>query len=227
VLTDAAELEAITSRGGDWIVQELVDGSAHTVEGFLLDGRLIGAEVTDAWARGSGLVEHLQIHPSTLPLELQDGAIWAAERAALALGLHTGTFFAQVRVSGGAVRVVDLCARAPGAYITSHLFPLARSYDALGATLQLACGLRPGPVPPAFAVAGSYLFLAPRRGRFRALDGIDRALARPGIVAVVVDRPLGSEARGVLATTLAVGYRTEAVVDALDTATQAMSAVIA
>src|SRR5206468_11215192 len=142
---------------GEVIVEELIEGTEHSVEGLIDDGKLVAAAITDKWVEPAYHREILQLHPTALAGEQQERAIDAARRAAQAIGLGTGAFHLELKVRpDGEMRLLELNARTGGAYITSHLLPLARRFEFLQATLRLACGLGGDvKIPDAHAVAGS------------------------------------------------------------------------
>src|SRR3982751_4626997 len=122
------------------------------------------------------------------------------------------------------MRLLELNARTGGAYITSHLLPLARGYDFIQATLRLACGLGGNlDVPEAHAVAGSRHVLASEAGRFDGVLGVDRALTVPGLLLFTLEQAIGGYVKvppdgyveSVLASLVAIGYSHDAVAQSL------------
>src|SRR6185295_1492601 len=218
------------------LLEEFIEGSEHSVDGLLSDGELIAATVTDKWVEPRHSLEYMQVHPSALAQQTQDAALAAARSAASAIGLGTGAFHLEFRVAPNqSLRVLELNARTGGGYITSHLIPLSCGWNFLAATLALACQLeKPSSMPAPYAVAGSRKLIANREGRFRALDGIEKALSEPGICALILERQLGAEAllpprgytEGALASALAVGYSNSGVVSTLEAATRSLEPVI-
>lgn len=210
---------------GQVIVEELIEGTEHSIEGLIDDGDLVGAVITDKWVEPAYHREILQLHPTALSAELQGRAVDAARRAAQAVGLGTGAFHLELKIRpDGAIRLLELNARTGGAYITSHLLPLARGFDFLQATLRLACGLGGDfEIPSAHAVAGSRHVLAAEPGRFAGISGVDRALSIPGLLLFTLEQRIGADVKvppdgfveSVLASLVAVGYSHDAVAQAL------------
>jgi biotin carboxylase len=222
---------------GQVIVEEFIEGSEHSIEGLVDDGRLVAAVITDKWIEPTYHREVLQLHPSALPAEQQEAAVDAARRAAEAIGLGTGAFHLELKMRpDGSMRLLELNARTGGAYITSHLLPLARGFDFIQATLRLACGLGGDVVVPgAHAVAGSRHVLASEAGRFDGVLGVDSALSTPGLLLFTLEQAIGGQVKvppdgfveSVLASLVAVGYSHAAVTRALEDAEAKLRPAIA
>jgi biotin carboxylase len=203
------------------VVEEFIDGSEHVVDGLISDGEVVVSVVTDKWVTPEYCLEFLQSHPSELDEEAQSKAREAAQRVVDALGLTCGAFHLELRVrADGSIRLLEMNARTGGGYIPTHLLPLTHGYEFIEATLRLHCGLGPvPPLPPAYACAGSSQLLATRAGTLEGIDGVDTAMAVPGLLYFTLERPLGSTVKlppegfvePILASVIAVGYSTEAV----------------
>ncbi len=213
---------------GQVIVEEFIEGTEHSIEGLVDDGTLVAAVITDKWIEPTYHREILQLHPSALSADQQERAVDAARRAVEAIGLGTGAFHLELKIRpDGSMRLLELNARTGGAYITSHLLPLARGFDFIQATLRLACGLGGGmDVADAHAIAGSRHVLASEAGRFDGLHGVDRALSIPGLLLFTLEQAIGGQVKvppdgyveSVLASLVAIGYSHDAVAQALKNA---------
>jgi biotin carboxylase len=211
------------------VVEEYIEGSEHSVEGLIRGGEVFVAVVTDKWVEPEHCLEVMQTHPSELPEATQSRMREAAQRAVDALGLTYGAFHLELKAcSDGSIRLLELNARTGGGYITTHMLPLARGFDFVEATLRVHCGLGDVAEPAdAHAFAGSRQLLAQRPGVLERIDGVEAALAVPGMLHFTLERPLGSSVKlppdgyveGVLASLVAVGYSGEAVRDRLEAAT--------
>lgn len=206
------------------LIEEFIDGSEHSVEGLVQGGELISAVVTDKWVASDFAVEYQERHPSALPQTTEQRVVDATRQAVAALGLGTGVFHLELRVTaGGAIKLLECNARTGGGYITSHMVALTRGYDFLDATLRLACGMTVTPIPPSFAHAAGRTILATCTGRFVGIDGLEKALAYPGVMFVAVDAEPGSMVsvppagyNVELASVVVLGYSAEGVLTILD-----------
>ncbi|HKR48897.1 MAG TPA: ATP-grasp domain-containing protein [Pseudonocardiaceae bacterium] len=182
----------------DLILEERLDGTEHSIEGIVVDGRVVSAGVTDKWTAAPFYLEYLQIHPSALPPAALDRACVIADEVVGALGLDCGAIHLEFRhLPDGAVKILEMNARTGGNFITSHLIPLSREYDFLGETLRVTTGAAdPRPMPdPTGVVAGSIQVITKETGRFAGFADLGAALTVPGIEHFTYEIPPGTEVR--------------------------------
>jgi biotin carboxylase len=249
-LAAAVEAAVEASRGGAYLVEELVDGPEVTVNAVSVGGELVPLAVTDrltaeAPAHGVALAH---AWPSESPLA--EAAVAAARAAAGALGVREGPTYTQIRLGPDGPRVVELAARLGG----GHDAELVQ--EATGVPLNdLAVDLALGDAARVAHVLASHgrgqstgvravprgrsrglsapggacvLFLVAPEGTLRAVEGLEDAAAVDGVRWVrVYRRPgwrFGSLRRGAdrAGAILAVGASRD---DALERARRAAEAV--
>lgn len=180
------------------ILEERLGGSEHSLQGIVVDGRVVRAGVTDKWVTNPFCLEYLQVYPSQSAPALLDRAHAAADEVVSALGLERGAIAMDFRcLPDGTVKVVELNARAGGNFIASHLIPLSQGYDFLGETLRVLTGAdEPRPMPaPTGVVAGSIQVITENTGRFVGFADLGAALAVPGIEHFTYEIPPGTRVR--------------------------------
>lgn len=179
------------------ILEERLGGSEHSVQGIVVDGRVICWGVTDKWVTTPFCLQYLQVYPSALPVATLDRVLTAANDAITALGLDRGAIAMDLRcLPDGSVKVIEVNARCGGNFIASHLIPLSQGYDILGAALQVATGADPEPMPAATGVvAGSIQVITKQEGWFTGFDSLGTALAVPGVDHFTYEIPPGTEVR--------------------------------
>ncbi|MEF9905566.1 ATP-grasp domain-containing protein [Streptomyces sp. P9-A2] len=168
--SDPDEVFALTSANysgtTDFLVEEYVEGSEHSVSGVVHDGAVRVLGVTDKYVDGPLSASWATAVPSarteTQVKELQQ----AAEQAVLAVGLLTGGFHADLRLAPEGPVVLEVGGRLGGDLINSHLIPYAhrdavRPYETLLALL--AHGRLPDETPE--PERGAAMVLLPRAGR--------------------------------------------------------------
>src|SRR5207237_6391253 len=121
-------------------------------------------------------------------------AIDAARRAARAVGVIEGPTYTQVLVAkGGGVVVAELAARLGGGH-DAELCRAALGVDLNAAAIAAALGdpLRRQQLAPQARVGGACIkFLVASSGRLRAVEGLEKAFALPGIVGIRIYRRTG------------------------------------
>ena len=179
---------------GELVYEELMEGSEHSVEGFVHDGEVLVAGVTDAWTTFPFHAEYQHVHPSGLAPEARDAVERLTNTVVRALGFDWCTFHLECRVQpDGRAKFGEVAARIGGNYITSHLVPLSTGLPFYEGVVRVACGERPDVRPRSQLAAGVRYVLAREEGRFERLDGLAEILALPGIEHFVWEAPPGSE----------------------------------
>jgi len=122
------------------VLEEFLEGSQHTCEGVLQDGRVRLALVTDrdtAPAPYTATCGHRV--PSRLPTASQSGALRAIEQVFGALGMTNGPFDCDFVADGGQVVLIELTPRLGGNALPK-LFKAALDFDLLAYAVAYACG---------------------------------------------------------------------------------------
>ncbi|MET9761585.1 ATP-grasp domain-containing protein [Streptomyces sp. NPDC006372] len=170
------------SKTSDFLVEEYVDGSEHSVSGVVSEGTVRILGVTDKRVDGPLSPSWATAVPSALTdTEVKD-LTRAAEQAVIAVGLGTGGFHVDLRLGSAGPVVLEVGGRLGGDLINSHLIPYAhqgtvRPYEALLALLTDGELPEETPAP----VRGAAMVLLPKSGR-PAATLAEAALARPRVV---------------------------------------------
>ncbi|MCX5365453.1 ATP-grasp domain-containing protein [Streptomyces sp. NBC_00124] len=152
--TEPGELMKLTSLNYEdsdaFLVEELVDGSEHSVSGLVHGNEVVILAVSDKYLAPGELRTTTTVVPSALTAEQLVRVHEAAERAVRAVGIETGGFHVDLRYAAEGPVVLEIGARLGGDLINSHLVPLATDgaadpYRSLVETL--ADGELPQPAP--------------------------------------------------------------------------------
>ena len=124
--------------------------------------------------------ETIYVTPSRLPEKTQAEIIRAVDRAAKAIGLRDGPVHAEVRVNDGGVWVIDIASRTIGGKCSWALeFGEGASLEEL--IIARALGTEPPAISRAGASSGVMMIPIPGRGILRGVEGLEEALAVPGV----------------------------------------------
>ncbi|MFF1920725.1 acetyl-CoA carboxylase biotin carboxylase subunit family protein [Streptomyces sp. NPDC058221] len=168
--SDPDAVFALTSANysgtNDFLVEEYVEGSEHSVSGVVHDGTVRVLGVTDKYVDGQLSASWATAVPSARTETQVKELRQAAEQAVLAVGLGTGGFHADLRFGPEGPVVLEVGGRLGGDLINSHLIPYAhmdavRPYETL--LTLLAGGELPGETPE--AQRGAAMVLLPKAGR--------------------------------------------------------------
>ena len=188
-LRPALEAAISASRGGQALVEELVDGPEVTVNGFSVGGEFRALTVTDRVTAQPPAFGVALAHawPS---VEAVEEAVAAARAAAEAVGVREGPTYTQVRIGADGPRVIELAARLGGGH-DAELCEAALGIDLNALTLAAALG-RSVSIPPARPAGGACVqFLVAPVGRLAGVEGVKEALELEGVLDAVPYRPPG------------------------------------
>jgi biotin carboxylase len=178
---------------GEHIYEERLGGSEHSIDGFVFQGAVRVAGITDKWVTPDYYVEYEEAHPSVLPETAQQSLIEAAERIIAAIGLDDCPFHLECRLlEDGSVKLLEIAARPGGGCIASHLVPLSTGIPFAANCVRIATGQPPAMDKHHALFAGRRSVLAAGEGAFEGLDGVEDALRMWGVEAVIPERPLGA-----------------------------------
>ena len=163
------------------VVESFIPGSEHALEGLLQNGRL---RVLASFDKpdpldGPFFEETLYLTPSRLTQEMQDAVAQAVQRACTLAGLETGPIHAEMRVNAQGVWLLEVAARSIGGLcgrMLQHALGISLEELILRQALHL-----PLPETRQEAASGVMMIPIPQHGIFRAVRGLDAALAVAGI----------------------------------------------
>eukprot|EP00668_Euglena_longa_P019225 GGOE01023941.1.p1 GENE.GGOE01023941.1~~GGOE01023941.1.p1 ORF type:complete len:1002 (+),score=277.70 GGOE01023941.1:108-3008(+) len=164
------------SWGCNLLVQEFVGGSEHDVDLVLYEGDLVCAFVTDNGpTRLPYFAETSEVMPSSLNKHQQDQLKTAARLACIQLGLKTGVFNVELKLTTVGPKVIEINARMGGFYIHPWVESIF-GVDLVMCAVLTACGLRPTttPVPPRITMVGLQLFTSQHGRVLREITTLER-----------------------------------------------------
>lgn len=128
------------------VVEEFLEGSEHTVEGFVCDGEFLVTGVSDRnYAEKERFApyffENGDTLPSQLPADTVAKLIEASEKAVRALGLDNEVFSNDLLLTpDGRVVVLEVACRLAGSRFGSEIVPLSTGVNAVPNAVRLALG---------------------------------------------------------------------------------------
>lgn len=186
---------AVAGRNPDepLIAERFMPGPEVALEGVLYEGELDVLAVFDKPdpLDGPYFEETIYVTPSRLHPEVLDEVVAVTERAARAIGLREGPVHAELRITSGEVRVVEVAARSIGGLCGRSL-----RFGLLGTPLEVlvlrhALGMRKPGLRRETGAAGVMMLPIPRAGILQAVHGRDEALAVPGVRELDIAVPTG------------------------------------
>ncbi|HTL26197.1 MAG TPA: ATP-grasp domain-containing protein [Burkholderiales bacterium] len=173
------------------VIEDFIPGNEYALEGALQSGELVSLALFDKPdpLDGPYFEETLYVTPSRLPASVQRRIHDVVGRACRLAGLITGPVHAEMRVNDEGIWILEIAARSIGglcARVLTH--SLGMSLEEL--ILRQALGERLGEVRESGA-SGVMMIPIPRRGIYHGVDGLDAALAVPGIAGITITAQAG------------------------------------
>jgi biotin carboxylase len=181
---------------GDLVLEELLSGTEHSVEGFVHHGEVTVCGITDKTTTEPFRLELAHLHPSALPVAARSAVHALTHEVVLALGFDNCAFHLECMYDPrSGARLIEVAARAGGDFIASHLVGLATGIPFHENVIRVATGRAPRlPVQPPLH-AGLRKIMASDAGKLVRIDHVDTALGVPGVQHVVLDRTPGTTVR--------------------------------
>jgi len=173
------------------LVEQYLPGVEVAVEAMLIDGRLDVLAIFDKPdpLEGPFFEETIYVTPSRLPVEIQAAIALRTAEAAAAVGLRVGPVHAELRINEQGVWPIELAGRSIGGMCSSVLeFGAGMSLEEL--ILRQAVGLPIDSTERQSGAAGVMMIPIPKKGLLRSVDGIDEALAVPGVTGIEISARL-------------------------------------
>src|SRR5208337_3757694 len=96
-------------------------------------------------------------------------------------GFDCCAFHAELKITRGGPKIVEIGARLGGDRISTHLTPLSTGVNLVRAAIQIAVGEDPDLVPSRTRGAAVRYFYAGACGTVERIDGLDELLSLPGL----------------------------------------------
>lgn len=193
-LVQSYEYSHQSSRHGNVIVEEYLDGPEVSVEVMVVDGKVNVLQITDKLTTGAPyFVELGHSQPSRLPDDVQEQIRDVATRACKAVGIKKGPAHVEMKITTkGGPRMVELGARMGGDNITTSLVPLSTGIDMVKATILVALGEEPD-IEPKLHCGSAIRYLQPAFGRIKSITGVEEARALKSVRAITFTKEVGEE----------------------------------
>ncbi|HEX3479339.1 MAG TPA: ATP-grasp domain-containing protein [Kofleriaceae bacterium] len=200
------QLRRYTTGSGDpmfsatadqWLYEEYLEGTEHSVEGLVQNGEVRILAITDKVTVPPHHIELEHIQPTALDEAARAAVDDLTRTTVRLLGLDDCTFHLECKVdAGGRARLVEVAGRPGGGMIASHLVPMSTGIDMCEQAVRIAAGLAislPDRRPHLYAGARSVF--ADRAGRIEDIRGLGAALGVRGVTQAAILIPPGGQTR--------------------------------
>ena len=179
-------LTALIGEGQPFLIESYIPGAEVALEGLLDRGRLHLLALFDKPdpLEGPFFEETIYVTPSRLPIDEQESVVAAAELAARGLGLQTGPIHAELRLNEDGPWIVEVAGRTIGGLCSRILrfgMEVGGGCSLEQLILRQACGLPLESMQRELQAGGVMMIPIPESGLLRAVSGIEKASAVPGV----------------------------------------------
>ena len=204
-IVEAEELEAAFAEAVHWsgtqmvLLEECLSGPEQSVETIVDgDGRQLRCNIVDRpFAFDPFPIELGHDNPTGLSSEQQDQLYELVEAHTKVVGINLGAAKADTMWTERGPIVLEMTARLSGGFHAQYTSPLAHGTNDIKATLDLALGRKVelADVTPTWSRHSVCRALFPEPGLITNIDGVDAALALPGVEHVFFRMAVGEEIR--------------------------------
>lgn len=183
-------------RGGEVLIEECLEGSKHTVEMIVWQGKHHLLSIIDThyisprWPCETGL------NTSKLSAEMQRRMFAFASEVADKIGINFGAHKVDVNVdASGNIKMIELTARLSGGFHCQYASPLAFGSHDIRAALRLAVGqpLNLDDIKHHYEKGAAVRAVFPRPGKVKEINGVDEAKHSSGVAEVFVWTEIGAQ----------------------------------
>lgn len=191
LLPEAYDLAASfnTSKDGRVLIEEDLQGTKHTVEMIAWHGQWHLLSIIDThyisprWPCETGL------NTTKQSLAMQENMFIFASNVARLIGIDFNAHKIDINIApDGSIKLIELTARLSGGFHCQYASPLAFGSNDILAALKLAIGmpLEMEDIRHKYEKGSAVRAAFPKPGRVVAINGVDEAMASPGVAEVFV-----------------------------------------
>ncbi len=177
------------SKIPEFLLEEYLCGTEHSIEGIVVDGRVFWAGLSDRnydkkHINPPYFLEDGDTMPSILDAETVKEIEDAATQTVHALGIDWGPVKGDIIVDDTkGVQVLEMAARLSGDYFCFETIPLHNGINLLETVMDLSLGLlvNPETLQPKFTRGVALRYVWPDPGRVISIKGIEEARAMTGV----------------------------------------------
>lgn len=203
---EAYDYSRQSSRSGDLMVEEFMEGPEVSVETISVDGICNVIQITDKLTTGAPyFVEMGHNEPSILPEKIKKQIAAVAVEANRAIGIKNGPSHTEIKVTTSGPKVVELGARLGGDNITTHLVPLSTGIDMVECCIKIALGEKPD-MDVKFQKGAAIRYFKADRGKIVGISGIEEAEKIHGVKQISVVHGVGETLNGIKSSVERAGF---------------------
>jgi carbamoyl-phosphate synthase large subunit len=193
VILRAFERAKASSQIGEAIVEQCVEGTESTVEGFVVDGQPTTLAISDKvhYDNLSGVARVLT-WPGDFPPHVAGRIARANEATVRALGIPFGITHGEYLIDArGEPWLVEMAARGGGTRIPSHILPAVCGFESTPALISILMGETPEVTMPFSRAAQLRFFRLAAGKRVVGFPNLAELQSMPGVLEIAFNQAVG------------------------------------
>lgn len=205
-IDNAYEYSKQSSRSGDLMVEEYMEGDEVSVESLSIDGICHVIQITDKLTTGAPyFVEMGHSQPSGLSEDTKEKIRQITIAANKAIGIENGPAHTEIKITKDGPKIIELGARLGGDNITTHLTPLSTGVDMVECCINIAMGMAVN-LNTRMNRGSAIRYFPLEKGKIKNIEGVEQAQKIPGVVQVSIVRGVGESVNGIKNSGDRVGF---------------------
>lgn len=205
-IDSAYEYSKQSSRSGDLMVEEYMEGDEVSVESLSIDGICHVIQITDKLTTGAPyFVEMGHSQPSGLSEDTKEKIRQITIAANKAIGIENGPAHTEIKITKDGPKIIELGARLGGDNITTHLTPLSTGVDMVECCINIAMGMAVN-LNTRMNRGSAIRYFPLEKGKIKNIEGVEQAQKIPGVVQVSIVHGVGESVNGIKNSGDRVGF---------------------
>ena len=195
-----------SSRNGDVVVEEYMNGPEVSVETLSVDGVCHVIQITDKLTTGAPhFVEMGHSQPTRLEGSIAEKIREVAKAANKAIGITNGPSHTEIIVTKEGPKIVELGARLGGDCITTHLVPLSTGVNMVECCIKIALGEKPD-IFHKCNKGSAIRYFDQTAGLVKSISGIEEASQITGVKEICIVHGIGDTVTEIESSSARMGF---------------------
>lgn len=166
----------------EYIAEEFMDGQEISVEGIINCGQVHFAGITNKSVSSPGFTEWMHCFPTYFDSETCALIYEVVKQAIYSVQINNCAFHVEVMMTAAGPKIVEINSRLAGAFISSHLVPLATGIDLAYEAIKTALGQSIELKPLHQRYACERNLFATKNGTVIAWNNLTQITNQPGVI---------------------------------------------
>jgi biotin carboxylase len=180
------------SPSGEVIIEEYMSGPELSIDALIYKGTIHICGVADRLITAPPFfVETGHIMPTALASEFIEDAVSVFCRGIRALGIDSGAAKGDIKITPKGAMVGEIAARLSGGFMSAYTYPYSSGVDLNANAIRIAMGNAPRGLKEKLHRVSMEAAIIPRPGTVKSIEGLDTALAIPGVRHIFMNIDIG------------------------------------